>query len=220
MSVPYDRVPVLPVAGSIKGGRFGRGASILIWVVAGCQVVVAVSEWLRFALFRDDPDDVDLSSIGPLDVVAFTLIVAAAVVFVSWLRQVRLTAESLCRAEHRHGRAWVIAGWIVPVVWFWIPKQIVDDIVVASSPQTPPDAEVLPMEGSRIVSLWWAAWVGSNLHDLGYPLFQPDPMTAAGLAGSAALTTVSTMFLVVAALYAGRVIRFVNELQASRTVSR
>lgn len=220
MSVPYDGVPVPPADGSVKAGRFGQAASVLIWVVAACQVVVAASQWVRFAGSRDDPQSVDLSSVGPIDGIYFAVTVAAAVLFIGWLRQVRLTAESLCQAEHRHVRAWVIAGWFVPVVWFWIPKQVVDDIVVASSPETPPDAEMLPMEQSRVVLIWWAAWVGSNLLDLADPLVQPDPMTAAGLAGSAALTTVSTVFMVVAALYAVRVIRFVNELQASRSVAR
>ena len=220
MSVPYDGVAPAQVTGYVNPRRIAEAASILIWAVAAGQVVAAASQWLQYAENKDDPQSVDLGAVRVVDGVLFVLMLTAATLFILWLRRVRLNAESFCRAEHRHNRAWVIAGWFVPVVWFWIPKQVVDDIVVASSPETPADAEMLPMEQSRVVLIWWAAWVGSNLLDISYPLVQPDPMTAAGLAGSAALTTVSTAFMVVAALFAVRVIRFVNDLQASRSVAR
>jgi hypothetical protein len=32
----------------------------------------------------------------------------------------------------------VIGGWFCPVVNFWFPKQIVDDVIAASDPRTPP----------------------------------------------------------------------------------
>lgn len=220
MSVPYDGVAPVQATGYVNAGRIGRAASVLVWMVAACQVLVAAAQWLQYAENKADPQSVDLGAFRPLDGVSLVLMLAAATLFILWLRRVRLNAESFCSAPQRHGRGWLIAGWFVPVVWFWYPKQIVDDIVVASSPQTPRDAELLPMEQTRVVLIWWSAWVGSNLLDISSPLIEPGPMTAAGLAGSAALTTVSTAFMIVAAVYAVRVIRYVNELQESRSVAR
>jgi hypothetical protein len=60
-----------------------------------------------------------------------TLLVTAAV-FVVWLAAVRANAERLSPVRHRRHRAWVVFGWCVPVVQFWFPRQIVDDVWVTS----------------------------------------------------------------------------------------
>ncbi|MEU0094080.1 DUF4328 domain-containing protein [Kribbella sp. NPDC006257] len=220
MSVPYDGVAPAQATGYLNADRIGRGASILVCAVAGCQVLVTLEGWRQYADSKDDPQSVNLGSLRPLDGVSFVLTLAAATLFIRWLRRARMNAESLCRARQRHDRGWVIVGWFAPVFWFWIPKQIVDDIVIASSPATPRDAELLPMEQTPVVLIWWTAWLAGSLVNIPYPFLRPDPMTAAGLAGSAVFTTLSTVFTVVAAVYAVRVIRYVNELQASRSVAR
>ena len=81
---------------------------------------------------------------------------AAGVVFIVWLWRARGNAELFCYGQHRRGRGWVIGGWFCPVVNFWFPKQIVDDVIAASDPPTPPrfpDLRRIPRHG--LVLAWW-----------------------------------------------------------------
>ncbi|MEU6711043.1 DUF4328 domain-containing protein [Nonomuraea sp. NPDC046802] len=79
----------------------------------------------------------------------FIFLVAAAG-FLAWLFRVRTNAVSLSLTGHRRSRSWLIAGWVMPIGWFWIPKQIVDDIWRASTP---------PGSAKGLINAWWAVWL-------------------------------------------------------------
>lgn len=210
MKNPYDGV-----AESFKAGPIGTAASVLVCFSAFTQLLLAVADWQNYLSYRDDPSSWEPEVNVPLMAVFVVALAAAAVTFISWLRQVRANAEMFCRAPHRNGRGWVIAGWFVPVVSLWYPKQIVDDVVAASSPRTSPHADRLPEETSGIVLVWWAAWIGSTVLDLAAPR-TPDNPAAGDLLATAGFSIASAVLSVVAAVYAVRVIRLVNSLQTSR----
>lgn len=87
------------------------------------------------------------------------LIIAAYVVTCLWLWYVRKNVEIL-RPQIKHARrrgGWVWAGWLVPVVSFWFPYQIVRD--VGTVPPTP----MSPASRPPRLGLWWGAWLGSML---------------------------------------------------------
>ncbi|MEU4389574.1 DUF4328 domain-containing protein [Kribbella sp. NPDC023855] len=199
----------------MKAGPLGTAASILVCVVAFAQLLLALTDWQNYLSYQDDPRSYQAEVNVPLVAVFAVALVAAAVTFISWLRQVRANAEMFCRAPHRHGRGWVIGGWFVPVISLWYPKQIVDDVVAASSPRTSPHADRLPEETSGIVLIWWATWIGSNLLDLAAPS-TPDNPAAGDLLRMASFSIGSAVLSVVAAVYAVRVVRLVNNLQMSR----
>ncbi|WP_165977971.1 DUF4328 domain-containing protein [Nonomuraea diastatica] len=77
--------------------------------------------------------------------------------FLVWLFRVRANAESLAPDGHRHTRPWLIFGWVVPIISFWFPKQIVDDIWHASAR----DGEQASPQ--VLIDVWWAAWVAGSL---------------------------------------------------------
>jgi len=143
----------------------GLAASILIWVVTVTTWATAWSDWYSYQTMKqyaDDPDqlaEADLIS-GSLGIIAALALFAAAVVFIVWLWRVRWNAEMFCRGEHRSTRGWVLGSWICPVVNLWYPKQVVDDIVAASDPRTPPHTTPLRgIPGTRLVWAWWLTWV-------------------------------------------------------------
>jgi len=91
-------------------------------------------------------------------------LVAAAVVYIIWLFRVRANAEALSWLHHRHGKAWLILGWGVPIASLFIPKQIIDDIWVTSRPGT------IATEYQRrpgLVRLWWASYL---LYQFGFQI--------------------------------------------------
>ncbi|WP_130468874.1 DUF4328 domain-containing protein [Actinopolyspora lacussalsi] len=67
-------------------------------------------------------------------VLSALVLLPAMVLFLVWLFRVRGNAEVLDPGIHRRRKPWLILGWIVPVVNFWFPKQILTDIWRASRP--------------------------------------------------------------------------------------
>ena len=53
---------------------------------------------------------------------------------------------------------WIYLGWITPVVSFWFPKRIVDDLVEAKSKRT---GEANPIGKNSMT--WWTTWVSHDL---------------------------------------------------------
>ena len=143
--------------------------SILICLVVLAQAVHAASYWYAYTVVKDyvegqvkDLDRLDRAHlVWVLAVGGFWLaLLAAGVVFIVWLWRARCNAELFCYGPHRRGRGWVIGGWFCPVVNFWFPKQIVDDVIAASDPRTPPrcpDLRRIPRHG--LVLAWWLIWV-------------------------------------------------------------
>ena len=165
----------------------GTAVSILICLVALAQAVLAASYWYAYKVVKDyvegpvkDPDRLDRADlVWVLAVGGFWLaLLAAGVVFIVWLWRARGNAELFCYGRHRRGRGWVIGGWFCPVVNLWFPKQIVDDVIAASDPRTPPlfpDLRRIPRHG--LVLAWWLIWVVVEVRGNLGPSVDPSPPT-------------------------------------------
>ena len=210
---------------SVRG--LGTAVSILIGLVALGEALVAASDWYTYRVVKDyvegsvkDPD-----RLARADLIAdsarngfWLALLAAGVVFIVWLWRVRSNAELFCAGRHRRGRGWVIGGWFCPVVTFWFPKQIVDDVIAASDPRTPPQVpDLRGIRGNGLVLAWWLTWV------VGLVFFLPgDADTASDVPDvgdqviGASLSTISAVLYAVCAVLAIRVIGLINRLQMSR----
>lgn len=79
--------------------------------------------------------------------------VAAGVVACMWLWRSRQLAVALNPgAPHVREAAWVWLGWVVPVVAWWFPYQVVRDI-----------REATVREPADRGGLWWGAWLVTSL---------------------------------------------------------
>jgi len=170
---PAPRSPVEPLRYAHRSFRsatgLGTAVSILICLVVLARAVLAASHWYTYKVVKDyvegpvkDPDRLDRADLaGFLAFNGFLLaVLAAGVVFIVWLWRARGNAELFCSGRHRRGRSWVIGGWFCPVVNFWFPKQIVDDVIAASDSRTPPlfpDLRQIPPHD--LVLAWWLIWV-------------------------------------------------------------
>jgi hypothetical protein len=187
-----------------------RATSIVVWLAAIGQVLLALADWRDYAAYRDNPADWDWEAIRAVDVIPSVATLLAAVVFIVWLRRARVVSEQLSTTPHRHGRGWVIGGWLVPIISFWYPKQIVDDIITAS---TPPGQS--SQADSRDLQIWWGTWVATLLLSM-LPLDPANEPTTRDLLLAAVSTTVTAVLTVVCAVYAVRVVQLITNLQTAR----
>jgi hypothetical protein len=112
----------------------------------------------------------------------------------------------------------VIGGWFCPVVNFWFPKQIVDDVIAASDPRTPPlfpDLRQIPPHD--LVLAWWLIWVVTEVWGPGGTSdLAADVPDVSDQAVGASVSTLGVVLIAVCAVLAIRVVRLVNRLQMSR----
>lgn len=54
----------------------------------------------------------------------------------------------------KYRRGWVVWGWLAPVVNFWFPKRIVDQLLNAKAQRTNQ-----PNPFAKATSTWWATWI-------------------------------------------------------------
>ncbi|GAA1564147.1 hypothetical protein GCM10009789_16720 [Kribbella sancticallisti] len=201
----------------------GFAASILIGVVTVMSWATAWSDWHSYQVLGHFADDerklaqADLIS-GSFGIVAALALLAAAVVFIVWLWRVRWNAEMFCRGEHRFTRGWVIGSWICPVVNLWYPKWVVDDIVAASDPRTPPQTATLrQIPGTRLVWAWWLTWVvGLVLDNIAQRSVLDGAAQLSELRTNAVMSTISAVSTTAAAVLAVLLIQRVNDLQTRR----
>ena len=111
-----------------------------------------------------DLDDLDLA----LRIAMAVMLVLAGVAWMVWLWAARRNAARLDTWPLRRSQGWVIAGWLVPIVNLWFPKQIVDDTWLATEHfLAPPDAPC--PRRPLLVYAWWitflACWMTGRAVD-------------------------------------------------------
>ncbi|MEQ7128774.1 DUF4328 domain-containing protein [Actinopolymorpha sp. B11F2] len=143
-------------------------------------------------------------------------IVTSAVLFIIWMFRARHNAEVLCKARHRRARGWIIAGWIVPIVSLWFPKQLIDDIWLASDPSTPPErATVQGLPRPPLVFAWWVSLlVSTGFDQIAFRIWMDESVDAQKL--STTLGLVSAPLFVLAGILAILVVSRITTFQVQR----
>ncbi|MGP3956173.1 DUF4328 domain-containing protein [Nonomuraea sp. 3N208] len=196
-----------------------RGVAIFAVVALVCESVVgvavaAIDFWYAALVDRMITDrgsvseaQVDAADLvyGMSGILEAVVYVVAVVAFLVWLFRVRANAELLAPDGHRRSKPWLILGWFVPIVWFWFPKQIVDDIWDASTRSPSPQKGVF--------HAWWAAWLIANLvSNVGARLmFGAEELDQ--IAAAARFDMVCIALTLVAAVLAIVVVRKITDVQ-------
>ncbi|WP_327589154.1 DUF4328 domain-containing protein [Nonomuraea sp. NBC_00507] len=196
-----------------------RGVAMFAVVALVCDSLVGVAAavidfWYAALVDRmiADPDSVTEAEINTGDlvyqvsgIVELLAYVVTAVAFLVWLFRVRENAEILAPDGHRRAKPWLIFGWIVPIIAYWFPKQIVDDIWDASA-RTPS-----PPKG--LFHAWWAVWVVENLMATVVSRLLFDAEELDQIAAAARFDVVSIGLMLVAAVLAIFVVRRITDVQ-------
>ncbi|MGW7681404.1 DUF4328 domain-containing protein [Kribbella sp. NPDC054772] len=162
-----------------------RKVAIVSIVLMGLTCVAAViqsvllwrsyDEVKRFVYGLLSEDELDrgiesVSGSGPLlDLVSY-LLMGTGIAFLIWLWQARENLDFLhspaaprpvdpMRGLQRRSNGWVVGAWFCPVVQFWYPLQIVEDVARASEPPEQPGVARTGRMRTLLYG-WWSAWIG------------------------------------------------------------
>lgn len=198
---PVGGFAIFAIAGVACDSLVGVAtAGINLWYAALVDRMVSDFDSVSGAAMRTG----ELLVLGSGVARIFIFLVAAAG-FLAWLSRVRTNAVSLSLTGHRHGRFWLIGGWVMPISWFWIPKQIVDDIWRASTP---------PNSAKGLINAWWAAWlIGWVTAKATWGLVYLSPADLEGIAFALRLEVVGIGLMLIAAVLAIGVIRKITAVQ-------
>ncbi|GAA1288973.1 hypothetical protein GCM10009609_65130 [Pseudonocardia aurantiaca] len=90
---------------------------------------------------------------------AFALfgVTVAGVVFLVWLRRTRLNADQFSPVRHRYSPTMAVGGWFIPVVNWWLPAIVMNDLARASDPVD------TGRRHDTLVVAWWGTMVLSSV---------------------------------------------------------
>ena len=201
-----------------------KATSVLLVLSCVSGVLSAWADWNTYHVAdaylagedvsRSDLEAADTMTLAIVIVLALTIIATAAV-FLVWLWRARLNAEALRPDGHRLRRGWTIGGWFCPIVNFWYPFRIVDDIWQASRPRVDDPVVRPPAAGTdRMVRLWWGMWLGIWFTDVLSRLVSRGEVTLSTLQDLAFINTFGTLAQCLCAMYLIGVMRRIGEWQA------
>lgn len=143
--------PVLPLR------KLSIAVTILLGLSAALTMVLGIVNLAWPA--SESPTEYTLADISRerFGIAVAFIIPCTIILFLVYLYLARVNAEALApSAKQRHAPIMVVFAWLIPVVQFWWPKQILDDVWRASRPDTPrdiTDLSALPKPG--LVRAWW-----------------------------------------------------------------
>ncbi|WP_327639663.1 DUF4328 domain-containing protein [Kribbella sp. NBC_00482] len=230
--VPPSRSGATPAGHFRQNHGLGTAVSVAVGVVVAASVFTTYTDLHLANAVRDYSyggggvaalNDADrLNRLGSLaNLLAYLL---AGVLVIVWLWRVRANAHFFSDAPHRRRRGWVIGGWMVPIISFWFPVQVVDDVVRASSHYVwPRDGSLQAAPQAKVVRRWWGTFLGMNITSLFATTQQSSALAAtsataaqSGLDTGGALSIASTVLAFLSAIFLSQVIELVDRLQSSR----
>lgn len=196
----------------------GVAAAVLIGLDAVFAIGDAIASQRTADVVREYSDgNATMDDLRAAD--AFTLLVtvpgllvalAAGITFIVWIYRSRLNAERVTYAsEHRHKRGWTIGSWITPIVGWWYPYQIVQDIWRALDPAQQ-DRPLQARDKNGFLVAWWTAFLLMSWGDRAVTRLV---LRDSDLETVAAWSWVTTFVTVVAAALAVVLIRRLTALQ-------
>ena len=127
-------------------------ADLLSRIMAGFTVTEAE------AIANDDR----LNNLAAVQTFVF---LGSAAAFLMWLDRARRNLPAFGARDLKYSPAWVLFGFVVPILSLFVPYQVVAEVWRASDPSantaSPPSRGRLPV--TPIIGWWWALWLIANI---------------------------------------------------------
>lgn len=135
-------------------GDADRWGQVVLWVSVAFMAfpLVALATFLA-----PEPDDWTSPLAWLYLIVGFAgfgLAIAAWICTSIWLSRARRNVEALRpEAPQKRSAIWVTLGWVIPIVSFWFPYQVVRDI------GTTPATDTEPSRQPPLLGWWWGFFI-------------------------------------------------------------
>ncbi|MFI0449493.1 DUF4328 domain-containing protein [Actinomadura sp. 6N118] len=149
-----------PACGAWARRRDFRAVGIAVFMLLGFNAFVALGSGISLLRLIDPLHDATHDTYDPATtgkalgpyadvfLICGVMAVITGLLYLGWLwRAYRQSA-----GPHRHRQAWVVFGWVLPVVNLWMPPRLVYDIWVSSGRYRTAERHVVGL----IVGGWWA----------------------------------------------------------------
>lgn len=158
----YVQAPTPPSAVSVSVLGYGTaallaGQVVLMLCAAGASTWAVVS----FAGVGSGGEPVAADGVqGLLMMSLYLSMPACGIAFATWLCLATRNARSW-GSRTRRGPGWAFGAWFVPIVNWWFPKQMVDDVWRGSHPGLPDGAPLHLVARPASSLVWWTTWLGA-----------------------------------------------------------
>ncbi len=184
----------------VGSGELGRVVIVLAVALTVIHWLSAAAATLAYGESTVDGPPVWVLAYAALSALLLLVLIATYVLTAIWLSRARRNADLIAPDQQRWSKAWVWLGWIVPVVSYWCPKQVIDD-VWRSTVRDP---------GEPSTRWWWGTWIAANVIGLVGTLTSGD-LTSGG--GDAVTEWTTAVVITVAMVFWIRVVRTVSQAQ-------
>lgn len=147
-------------------------------------------------------------------------LVVTGIAFLIWFFRAYANLPALGATHLRYRTGWAVGAWFIPVLSWFQPKRIANDIWRGSEPDANPDSEpnwVAPV--SPLPHWWWAALLTSGFLGQAARLTWRSG-TASGLLGSSEVDIASAVASCVAAVLAVTIVHRTTARQEQRAALR
>ena len=186
---------------------------LALWIGTGVAVLIADGRLLLATLGDGSRLPIDAAAQEVVGAATFSgfASLGTGIAFAVWTYRVYSNLRPLGAERPRFGTGWAIGGWLVPVLNYWRPKQIVNDAWRAADPAIPLYRNQAWHGRSVAATLdwWWALWVGSSVGVLTTLLL---PISA----GTAATAVLVDAVRIAAAVLAAGVVSRLSRRQTVR----
>ena len=155
-----------PLSGRSSWVQRALVAVIILEAFSILSGYAAYSLYGHDVITQDELDTTDIREgiIALLGVLAF---VVAIVLFIRWFRRAYRNLLALGIGTLRYRPAWTIWAWFIPILGFWRPKELANDIWRGSDPDAPPHQGTQWHENSvpALFQWWWGVFIVTTFLD-------------------------------------------------------
>jgi hypothetical protein len=153
-------------------GRRARRVQVLLVIGIVIDLIALgsdLSEWALLervesgALLTESEADANDRRQAIVAGVQGAVFIVTAAFFIAWFYRAYRNLRALGATELRFGPRWAVGAWFVPILNFWRPKQIANDIWRASNPVLPREAaDAWHDPVPPLLMFWWLAFVAGE----------------------------------------------------------
>ena len=150
------RPPYQPLTGRAAAATAVLGLLLALDVVSVVFGFLEVQLWDRLLAGEDVPDaqlEANDTRVAMIGLGQLAVWIACAIAFISWMHRAYENIRSLPPGYQRYGTGWTIGAWFVPILNFFRPKQMINDIWSSGTPAGYPPAWLM---------VWWIGFLISG----------------------------------------------------------